>query len=232
MAIVTEGRPLSDEEYEVLDEFLASCEDGQAMSLEEIDGFFCALVVGPGLVPPSEFLPEVFGGEIPKFQDMEEAKRITGLLMRHWNGVADAFAKGEVYVPYLLEDGDGTATANEWAQGFLVGISMRNDAWAPLRDDEEACVALIPMMAFAFEHDPDPELRPDSPIAPESRTELIGLMTLGAKAIYEYFRAARAADVDNYVDTSRYVAQRGPKVGRNDPCPCGSGKKYKRCCGR
>jgi preprotein translocase subunit SecA len=24
----------------------------------------------------------------------------------------------------------------------------------------------------------------------------------------------------------------GPKVGRNDPCPCGSGKKYKRCCGR
>jgi preprotein translocase subunit SecA len=27
-------------------------------------------------------------------------------------------------------------------------------------------------------------------------------------------------------------AHRGPKVGRNDPCPCGSGKKYKHCCGR
>jgi preprotein translocase subunit SecA len=24
----------------------------------------------------------------------------------------------------------------------------------------------------------------------------------------------------------------GPKVGRNDPCPCGSGKKYKHCCGK
>jgi len=24
---------------------------------------------------------------------------------------------------------------------------------------------------------------------------------------------------------------RGDKVGRNDPCPCGSGKKYKKCCG-
>ena len=23
-----------------------------------------------------------------------------------------------------------------------------------------------------------------------------------------------------------------PKVGRNDPCPCGSGKKYKKCCGQ
>jgi hypothetical protein len=28
------------------------------------------------------------------------------------------------------------------------------------------------------------------------------------------------------------AASRGPKVGRNEPCPCGSGKKYKKCCGR
>lgn len=28
------------------------------------------------------------------------------------------------------------------------------------------------------------------------------------------------------------VVREGPKVGRNDPCPCGSGKKYKKCCGR
>ena len=28
------------------------------------------------------------------------------------------------------------------------------------------------------------------------------------------------------------VTREEPKVGRNDPCPCGSGKKYKRCCGR
>ena len=25
---------------------------------------------------------------------------------------------------------------------------------------------------------------------------------------------------------------KGPKIGRNDPCPCGSGKKYKKCCGK
>jgi uncharacterized protein YecA (UPF0149 family) len=28
------------------------------------------------------------------------------------------------------------------------------------------------------------------------------------------------------------VVNEGPKIGRNDPCPCGSGKKYKKCCGR
>ena len=31
---------------------------------------------------------------------------------------------------------------------------------------------------------------------------------------------------------NRTVVNEGPKVGRNDPCPCGSGKKYKNCCGR
>jgi preprotein translocase subunit SecA len=28
------------------------------------------------------------------------------------------------------------------------------------------------------------------------------------------------------------IVRDSPKVGRNDPCPCGSGKKYKKCCGR
>ncbi len=31
---------------------------------------------------------------------------------------------------------------------------------------------------------------------------------------------------------SQTVRNEGPKIGRNDPCPCGSGKKYKKCCGR
>ncbi|MBU8869835.1 MAG: SEC-C domain-containing protein [Gemmatimonadales bacterium] len=33
------------------------------------------------------------------------------------------------------------------------------------------------------------------------------------------------------VSGRRPVQREEPKVGRNDPCPCGSGKKYKRCCG-
>ena len=33
-------------------------------------------------------------------------------------------------------------------------------------------------------------------------------------------------------EVNRTVVNQGPKVGRNDPCPCGSGKKYKNCCGK
>ena len=31
---------------------------------------------------------------------------------------------------------------------------------------------------------------------------------------------------------NKTVVNNEPKVGRNDPCPCGSGKKYKNCCGK
>ncbi|MCL4514010.1 MAG: preprotein translocase subunit SecA [Firmicutes bacterium] len=38
-------------------------------------------------------------------------------------------------------------------------------------------------------------------------------------------------DASGTVDGTRTPVRTGPKVGRNDPCPCGSGKKYKKCCG-
>ena len=43
--------------------------------------------------------------------------------------------------------------------------------------------------------------------------------------------AQLAADIDG---NGGKTQEKSPslKVGRNDPCPCGSGKKYKRCCGR
>jgi uncharacterized protein YecA (UPF0149 family) len=42
-------------------------------------------------------------------------------------------------------------------------------------------------------------------------------------------------DLSNFLDTGNYKYIRTPikvevKIGRNDPCPCGSGKKYKNCC--
>jgi len=58
-------------------------------------------------------------------------------------------------------------------------------------------------------------------------------------ALKRHHESSRFAKLDGrwyYVDgeTPKPQTQRndGPKVGRNDPCPCGSGKKYKKCCGR
>jgi len=85
-----------------------------------------------------------------------------------------------------------------------------------------------PFFLLAFEHDPDPELR--SPIiTPENRDMLLTAMMLAVERIYDYFaphrgRPATAAAIRR----DRMPA----KPGRNAPCPCGSGLKYKRCCGK
>jgi len=53
---------LSGQELEKLDAILMSRGGGRAMNVEELDGFFCALVMGPELAMPSEYLPVVWGG--------------------------------------------------------------------------------------------------------------------------------------------------------------------------
>ncbi|MGB0473516.1 MAG: preprotein translocase subunit SecA [Porticoccaceae bacterium] len=44
--------------------------------------------------------------------------------------------------------------------------------------------------------------------------------------------AGEGADQQNSPETDKPVIRSTPKVGRNSPCPCGSGKKYKQCCGK
>jgi preprotein translocase subunit SecA len=43
--------------------------------------------------------------------------------------------------------------------------------------------------------------------------------------------ATDSAETEKPADIAIAPVRSGPKVGRNDPCPCGSGKKYKACCG-
>jgi len=227
----TQNEPLTDAELDRLGDFLKNCKGGGAMNVEALDGFFAALIAGPEAVMPSEYYREVFGGEISdtcEFTSLDEANEILGLMMRHWNEIAGTLFKGEVYVPLLLEDEDGIAWGNDWAHGFMRGIEMRHDGWAELVDDEEHGGCLIPMMMLCHEHDPDPEMRPE-PISPEKREEVIVLMAAGLLGVYRYFREHREV----YTDTTFSSKRRRDvsKAGRNDPCPCGSEKKYKRCCG-
>jgi uncharacterized protein len=232
MTTFTKPDPLTDTELDRIRAFLKGCKGGKAMSLEELDGFFAALIAGPETVMPSEYNREVFGGEMSdacEFSSLEEANEIFGLMMRHWNTIAGTLFKDEVYVPLLLEGEDGVAHGNDWACGFMRGMRMRHDGWAELVNNEEHGGWLIPMMMLYHEHDEDPEMRPD-PITPEKRDDIIAHMAAGLVGAYRYFRAHRKAYEDTaFAPESRRTT---PKVGRNDPCPCGSGKKYKKCCGK
>ena len=180
---------------------------------------------------PSEYNREVFGGKMSdacEFGSLDEANEILGLMMRLWNTFASTLFKDEVYVPLLLQDENGAAHGNDWARGFMRGTLMRHDGWAELVEDEEQGGCLVPMFMLYHEHDEDPKMRP-KPISPEQREKAILHMAAGLLGAYQYFRAQREAHLG-----AKFKAEpkrTASKVGRNDPCTCGSGKKYKRCCG-
>ena len=83
---------------------------------------------------------------------------------------------------------------------------------------------MIPMMMLYHEHDEDLSMRP-KPIDRKQREKLYEFMAAGLLTAYRYFRRYEQS---THEPESLYT---NVKTGRNDPCPCGSGKKYKRCCG-
>jgi uncharacterized protein len=132
----------------------------------------------------------------------------------------------------LLEDDDGVTHANDWATGFLRGMEFHKDRWAALLSDEQHGGLLVPIFALAHEHDTDPEMRPyKEAISAEQREKLIVGAAAGVTGIYGYFEAQRLVEKEP-LDHATTFRRTIPKIGRNDPCPCGSGKKFKQCCGR
>ena len=88
---------------------------------------------------------------------------------------------------------------------------------------------MVPIFALAYEHHEDPKMRPyEEPVTDERREALIIGAAAGVMRMHRYFLKRRAA----YSMPSGTFARSGAKTGRNDPCPCGSGKKFKQCCGR
>src|SRR5487761_1020333 len=110
----------------------------------------------------------------------------------------------------------------------IAGTLFKGEVCVPLLLQREHGGWLVPMMMLYHEHDEDPKMRP-KPITPEKREDIITHMAAGLVGAYRYFREHQKA----YAGSASAPESRRTtsKVGRNDPCPCGSGKKYKKCCG-
>lgn len=227
------NKALTDEECTRLEETLGHFHEQDGMNLETLDGFFAALHCGPELVMPSEFLEEVFGGEIDEsfFAAKEDLQDFLNLIFRHWNAASERLQSREVFVPFLAQDDQGVERANDWAKGFVRGMLLRKESWKELLDDEENDGLLVPIFALAHENDPDPKMRPyKEPMTQERRDQLIACLVGSVMMIYRYFEPQRRMQARESREHATHRRE-APKIGRNDPCYCGSGKKYKKCCG-
>jgi uncharacterized protein len=231
MSSVSTHKPLSEAQLDRLQALLGRSSSADAMNVERFDGFLAALIVGPDMVMPSEYLPRVWGGESADdsgLADPDELKEFLALLMQHWNGIADTLEAGDVYVPIFLEDANGITQGRDWAKGFMQGVNLRRHSWAELIADEQESGAILPIALMAGEVDPD---WPPEPLTDEKREEILMMMAAGLVRIHRYFKPHRSALARAGREEHTYRREY-PKIGRNDPCPCGSGKKYKHCCAR
>jgi len=227
-------QPLSEADFDKIEEILKRFGDKRAMNLEQIDGFLAAVVCSPRNIAKSEYFPVIWGDSIVNeaaFETKPFLKEFISLVVRHHDYINYLLREGEVFTPLMFEDENGNAKGNDWAKGFLRGTEFCRSEWAAYFGDEETGGALIPMFALAYENDPDPKMRPyKEPITDELRKDLIAHAAAGVMICFDYFESQRVMSRISIEDsTYRRIT---PKVGRNEPCPCGSGKKFKQCCGK
>jgi uncharacterized protein len=228
--------PLTDAEFDSLSGVLNRFGGKDAMSLEQLDGFLAAIICCPSEVPKAEYLRELWGdGMINEaaFAAQPMLQKFLSLVARHKDSIAHTLESGDVFAPLLLANEDGVYLGNDWANGFMRVMNLRHADWVALLEDEDHGGSLVPILALAHEHDPDPEMRPyKEPISAERREKLLIGVAAGVMNIYKYFRThykpAKASFSSDVATYRRFM----PKTGRNEPCPCGSGKKYKHCCGK
>ena len=241
--------PLSPPERAALEAFLSDPGRPEGtLPLIELEGFLFAMAASPFPVRPSEWLPVAFGGEMPEFESSDHANDVFGILILLYNSVnADIMYRNGrlpdsvVFLDDIEDNIEHGAPLSQWSRGFARGHFWLRHDWDEFGDDlsEEWDLALSTLILFAdkaaFEESVD-EVRERAREEERdiSRAEVIlegwcgyphSLMVYSQDAMA--MRARVAAD-----SAPPQPATREPRPGRNEPCGCGSGHKFKKCCGK
>ncbi len=225
---------ITDHELDELQDFLLSdAVPERVMLLDTLGGFFTALVIGPGTVLPSTWLPFVWDmsgrKEEPKFETLEQAQRIVELLMKMMNSfVMKLSTYPDYYEPRpgtmaLESDETRDFLIKQWATGFMIGVNGSGTAWDPLLLDKQFLMLLTPIYLLSLRADDTLPLEPEMCRVWERVPECL-------RGINEFWLPYRRGEMAT--GKGMALAIEAERIGRNDPCLCGSGKKFKKCCGK
>lgn len=204
----------------------------------ELQGFLFALASAPDIVRPSEWMPEIFGGAEAEYASLEEMQVILGAVMALYNEINGAVFSGTPALPadcafrrVTLANLEHDAPVSEWARGFTHGHQWLEESWEgciPEDLDEEFGATIMTLSFFASQRFAEAFLaetgKPDlQAFAKTVRRLFPDAMVSYAVLGRSIAEAIRAAEHEPF--------RAAPRPGRNDPCRCGSGRKYKKCCG-
>ncbi len=217
------SKPADGDVVELMDYYLLRYgHDDSILGASELDGFFTALACAPEMIPPSQWMVAIWGEEetqMPEWQNKKELDEFSSILFTFYNHVMQAL-NDDAFEALFLEaevDGETYNVVDEWCEGFVRGFAL----WQPLQPTDAALVeeCLQPILLFTTEAGFDQ-------LDAMSKEEVIvrqDLIEPEVRRLFRHFLAQHRLAVTPY---TRDI----PKTGRNDPCPCGSGKKFKKCC--
>lgn len=194
-----------------------------AMRLVELEGYLTGLIVAPDLIPPSIWLEGLWGEDEPVFDSADQFQTVLDSVMGHYNATIERIdTEGPDWRPMFF-DADGTPDLDKaviWVRGFWQTMMFVPAAWSALAGDERTQLLVEPFATFIDVGDIDDIPLPDN--IHEIRRDSADLIPRVLPALRKLAQI-RSADPANRVSSR--------ETGRNQGCPCGSGKKYKRCCG-
>ena len=211
-----------------LDGALADLPLEEPMLLTELDGFLTALAVGPDTIPQSEWLQSIWGSDDsvdPPFDDPADVQWFVDAVMARYAEIVRDLTRGKPQPIFDTDDRNGDVLWEAWIDGFGEAVALRPESWTALGEgsDPDTADAMAQIMALI------------AIVANETELDSVEVNALDAHAPAQIVAAVlklRAAHSQNAGASSATLAVATPtKIGRNDPCPCGSGKKSKRCCG-
>jgi uncharacterized protein len=148
--------PLTDQELDRLDDFLldridedeaTEGKDEGILNISTLDGFMTALVSGPRMIPPSQWLPAVWGDFEPVWETEAQFEEILTLMMRHMNIIADTLIEApDEFEPIFMErelDGKVYTIVDDWCDGHLRGMRLDSQGWSETGDIEPLLGALL-----------------------------------------------------------------------------------------
>ena len=222
-------QPLTEKEFDELDQFLLSDRSSDdAMTMDTLHGYLTAIAIGPETIMPAEWLVKVWGEDAsatPKWKNAKEEEKIVNLIMRFMNEVLVTFEVApKEFEPLFCEhehNGDAILDAEAWCWGFWEGMELRPGSWQPIWESDLAPL-MRPIYLLGADEIEEAELKEVDD--PAKAHKLAQQIEANLPAIHKFWVPLRKAAVQT-------IKREEPKVGRNDDCPCGSGKKYKKCCG-
>ncbi len=213
---------------------------GAMLSVTEVYGLLYGCLAAPKMVLPSQLIPEIFGDHEPDRLSKETVELVIGNILSLWN-ILGAWEAGKE--PLLLPDieylptfddtkrflTDICSLVSRFARGLDLGRTAEQDL---SKEGNNAIEGLFKMEAIVNNIKELYEKEGEDKELDKTRESIHQAVGVVADCIARIHIDLKCARIRTAHEMRAFASFASKNIERNAPCPCGSGKKYKHCCGK